>query len=74
MLETSKEKMPNGGKQTCEAHKKARKHVIKQTGEDKCRFGLNVHSSIGLELDDTQTHARTCRQVCKDVKKAKWVA
>ena len=54
MLKTSQQKMPNEGKQTCEAHKEADKHVIKQKGvsqEDKCRFGLSVHSSIGLEYE-----------------------
>ena len=30
MLKTSWEKMPNGGKQTCEAYERANKHVIKQ--------------------------------------------
>ena len=54
MLKTSQQKMPNEGKQTCEAHEEADKHVIKQKGvsqEDKCRFGLSVHSSIGLEYE-----------------------
>ena len=32
MLNTNKEKMPNGGKETCESHEKAKKHVIKQKG------------------------------------------
>ena len=40
------------GKQACDAHKQANKQVIKQKGvslKDKCRFGSNVQSSIGLE-------------------------
>ena len=52
MLMTSKEKTPSGGKQTCEAHEEANKHVIQQkrvSKEDKRRFGSSVYSSIGLE-------------------------
>ena len=52
MLMTSKEKMPSGGKQTCEAHEEANKHVIQQkrvSKEDKRRFGSSDYSSIGLE-------------------------
>ena len=52
MLKTNQEKMPNGGKQTCEAHEEGNKHVIKQKGvsqEDKCMFKQSVHSSIGME-------------------------
>ena len=44
--------MPNVGKQACDAHKQANKQVIKQKRvslKDKCRFGSNVQSSIGLE-------------------------
>ena len=74
------EKMPNGGEQTCAAYEKANKNVIKHKGvsqEDKCRFGLSVHISIGLEYGrhiDSCMNIQATVQRCKGVKKAKQVA
>ena len=70
--------MPNRGKKTCEAHKRANKHIIKQTmvfQEDKCRFGSGVHRSIGLVYEHhTCMNMQASVQRCKESKKAKQVA
>ena len=80
VLKTRQEKMPNKGKQICEAHEEANKHVIKQkrvSQEDKCRIGSSVPSSIGLEYGghtDLCKNMQASMQRCKEAKKAKQVA
>ena len=72
--------MPNGGKQACEGHEEAKKHIIIQKGlsyEDKCRFGSSFPSSIGLKygrLTDLCMNTLASMQRCKEAKKAKRVA
>ena len=72
--------MPNGGKQACEGHEEAKKHIIIQKGvsyEDKCRFGSSFPSSIGLKygrLTDLCMNTLASVQRCKEAKKAKRVA
>ena len=42
--------MPNGGKQTCEAHEEADKHVIKQKGcLKRTNVGLDRVSIVPLD-------------------------
>ena len=51
--------------------KGANKHVIKQnevSQEDKCRFGLSVHSSIGLE---NGRHTNSCMNMQASVQRCK---
>ena len=67
MLKTNWEKMPNMGKQTC--------YQTKGGCPRRTNVGLGQVSIVPLDwsMDDTQTYAWTCRQVCKEAKKAKWV-
>ena len=64
--------MPNRGKQTCEAQKRQTNMLSnKRECPRRTNVGLDQVSIVPLDWStgDTQTHARTCKQACKDAKK-----